>query len=116
MTYTVRVAREGTSWLAEVDDVPGAHTYARSLRTLDGRVREVVALVEDLPAGAEDALLLEWDYSAVVPDAGAPGAARAQDLVTRLVAQGWSKQDIATVLRLTPRRVARLADGTTHAA
>jgi predicted RNA binding protein YcfA (HicA-like mRNA interferase family)/predicted RNase H-like HicB family nuclease len=126
MTYTIRVAREAATWLAEVDDLPGAHTYARSLRALDGRVREVVALVEDLPAGAEDALLLEWDYSDVVPDAGAPGhealddhpalTTRTQDLVARLVAQGWTKQDIATVLRMTPRRVSRLAGRTPHAA
>ena len=56
--YRVVVTREGDAWLADVPDVPGAHTWARNLLGLDGAVREVIALVEDLPDGAEPNLRL----------------------------------------------------------
>jgi DNA-directed RNA polymerase specialized sigma24 family protein len=125
MTYTVQVTREGTSWLADVVGMAGGHTFARTLRGLDERVREVIALVEDLPPGAEDGLDLAWDYSAVASEAvEADELAReradvdrkrdeitthTRALVTRLVEKGWSSRDIAAVLRLSPGRVSQLA-------
>jgi hypothetical protein len=45
-----------------VPDVPGAHTWAKNLPGLDRAVREVIALVEDLPDGAEPNLHLTYDY------------------------------------------------------
>ncbi len=46
-TYRVEVHREGDAWVADVPDVPGAHTYARSVRALEGNIREVIALMTD---------------------------------------------------------------------
>ena len=48
-TYRVVVTREDGHWLADVPSLEGAHTYARSLPTLDQAVREVVVLAADLP-------------------------------------------------------------------
>lgn len=52
MTYTATVTREGDAWLADVESVPGAHTYARSLGGLGAAVREVIVLMEDLTEDA----------------------------------------------------------------
>jgi hypothetical protein len=49
-TYRAIITREDGHWLADVPSLPGAHTYARSLPTLDQAVREVVVLAADLPA------------------------------------------------------------------
>jgi predicted RNase H-like HicB family nuclease len=40
--YRVVVTREDSHWLADVPELQGAHTYARSLPTLDQAVREVI--------------------------------------------------------------------------
>lgn len=45
MIYTVEVTRDGDTWIADVVNSPGAHTYARDLASLDANVREVIALV-----------------------------------------------------------------------
>ncbi len=59
-TYHVVVTREGESWLADVPDVAGAHTWAKNQLSLDRNVREAIALAEDLPDGAEDGLVLDY--------------------------------------------------------
>ncbi len=47
VNYDVRVTREAGAWLADVPDVPGAHTFASSLAGLSKSVREVVVLMTD---------------------------------------------------------------------
>lgn len=47
--YRVVVTREDDAWLADVPELPGAHTYARTLPALDQAVREVVVLAADRP-------------------------------------------------------------------
>jgi len=132
MTYTVLVTREDASWLAQVADVAGAHTHARTLRGLDERVREAVALAEDLPPGAEAELDLRWDYSAVAPEAVEADrlareradldrqrdavTAHTRALVKQLVRAGWSSRDVATVLRISAARVVQLAGEADRAA
>lgn len=60
-TYRVAMARDEAGWwTATVSDVDGAHTEARTLAGLDHEVREVIALVLDLPDGAESSLDLVW--------------------------------------------------------
>lgn len=124
MTYTVRVAREGTNWLGTVDGLAGGHTFAGNLLALDGRMREVIALVEDLPDGAESGLDLAWDYSEVAPEAAEASqlakerddvdrareqiTVRTRDLVAAFAGKGWSSRDIAAVLRLSPGRISQL--------
>ncbi|MGI5213411.1 hypothetical protein [Plantactinospora sp. CA-290183] len=58
MTYTVDISRDPSSgaWLADVRDLQAAHAFADDRQQLDVRVREVIALVEDLPDGAEETL------------------------------------------------------------
>ncbi len=55
MTYRVDISRdESGAWLARVPDVPGCHTYGRTLEQARRRIREALALwVSD----AEDAEL-----------------------------------------------------------
>jgi len=65
MSYRTVVTREGHLWLADVPALAGAHTYAGNLLALDEAVREVIALVEDLPDGAESTLELDWDFTAL---------------------------------------------------
>ncbi|MFI2663369.1 type II toxin-antitoxin system HicB family antitoxin [Micromonospora carbonacea] len=61
-TYKVIVTREENAWLADVPELDGTHTYARSLPALDQSVREVIAMVEDLPDGAESGLRISYEY------------------------------------------------------
>lgn len=61
-TYRVVVTREGDDWLAEVQGLAGAHTFARNLESLDRFVREVIVLAADLPDDAMPGLDLDWEY------------------------------------------------------
>jgi hypothetical protein len=61
--YRVVVTKEGDDWLADVQDLAGAHTFARNLESLDRFVREVIVLAADLPDDAMPGLDLEWEYS-----------------------------------------------------
>jgi len=128
MTYRVVVTREGAHWLADVPGLAGAHTYAGNLLALDGAVREVIALVEDLPDGAEPALDLDWDFSALddpaIPEAVGVAqrrraldnerralAAQTHELANAFLGRGWSVRDVAGVLGVSPGRVSQLASG-----
>ena len=52
MKYHVVVTRDGDGWMADVPALPGTHTWSKSLRALDRKVREVIGMVEDLPRSA----------------------------------------------------------------
>ncbi len=128
MSYVVIVTREDGSWLGEVPGLAGGHSYARTLPGLHAAMREVIALVEDLPEGAEADLDVTWDYSQVDGDAVEAGrlavrraevqrqgeqiAAQTRDLVGHFVREGWSSRDIAALLNLSPGRVSQIAAGT----
>jgi len=126
MTYRVVVTREGGHWLADVPGLAGAHTYAGNLLALDDAVREVVALVQDLPDGAEPELDLDWDFSALddpaIPEAVGLAqrrraleverrtlAAQTRELAGTFLDRGWSVRDVAGVLGVSPGRVSQLA-------
>ncbi|WP_322756335.1 hypothetical protein [Frankia sp. Cas3] len=57
--YRVNVTRERDAWLADVPDVAGAHTFARSLSALQRNVWEVIVLMTDQ---TDDALDLDLRY------------------------------------------------------
>ena len=61
-TYQVVVTREDGHWLADVPELEGAHTYAKTLRKLDEYVREVVVMAADLPDDAMAGLELDYEY------------------------------------------------------
>jgi predicted RNase H-like HicB family nuclease len=53
---------EGAQWLADVPELPGAQTFAAAREELDHQVRSVIALVLDLPGGAEGQLNLHYEW------------------------------------------------------
>jgi predicted RNase H-like HicB family nuclease len=123
--YTVRAAREGDKWTADVPEVPGAHTWARGIQGLEAGVREVIALVLDLPEGAESTLELDWQYStgdAAWDEATAALRAARRDVDAMAVAladqttlmavelvRSFSVRDIAALLGVSYQRVSQVA-------
>jgi hypothetical protein len=128
--YRVVVTRDPEDarfWLADVDGLDGAHTYARSLTALDRYVREVIVLAADLPDEAEEAVQLIWDYQTGDPTIDAVAAqirsrreqveAEARHLAEetttlarRLVTEGrYSVRDAAALLAVSPSRIGQLA-------
>ena len=123
--FRVVVTREDGRWLADVPELQGAHTYARSLPSLDQAVREVVVLAADLPDEAMSGLVLDYDYHTGDPeldatalqvrnlrrqadDLAATAAARTSQVATQLVARGLSVRDVAALLGISPQRVSQL--------
>ncbi len=124
-SYRVVVTREDGHWLADVPGLQGAHTYGRSLPTLDQAVREVVVLAADLPDGAMPELILEYAYhtgdeeldSAALEvrrlrrqadELASAAAARTGQTAVKLVAKGLSVRDVAALLGISPQRVSQL--------
>lgn len=60
-TCRVVVTREGDGWMAQAPDLGGCHTWAASVADLDRCIHDAVALVLDLPEGAEESLDLEYE-------------------------------------------------------
>jgi len=123
--FRVVVTREDGRWLADVPELQGAHTYARSLPSLDQAVREVVVLAADLPDEAMPELVLDYDYHTGDPeldatalevrrlrrqadDLATAAAARTGQVAAQLVARGLSVRDVAALLGISPQRVSQL--------
>jgi DNA-binding NarL/FixJ family response regulator len=124
-TYRVIITREDGHWLADVPSLQGAHTYARSLPTLDQAVREVVVLAADLPDEAMPDLVLEFEYHTGdasldattrevrqlrrrADEIAAEAATRTSEAAVELVARGMSVRDVAALLGISPQRVSQL--------
>ncbi len=129
--YRVIVTREGGAWLADVPELEGAHSFARTLPALDRSVREVVVMAADRPDGDMPALHLAYDYRTGDPDIdvtateirtlreeadqlSATATARTGAAAAQLVDRGFSVRDVATILGISPQRVSQLT-GTTKA-
>jgi DNA-binding NarL/FixJ family response regulator len=123
--YRVVVTREDGRWLADVPDLQGAHTYARSLPGLDQAVREVIVLAADLPDEAMPKLVIDYDYHTGDPELdstamevrrlrrqadelAAAATAQTEQAAIRLVARGLSVRDAAALLGISPQRVSQL--------
>jgi predicted RNase H-like HicB family nuclease len=123
--YRVVVTRDDSHWLADVPELQGAHTYARSLPTLDQAVREVIVLAADLADEAMPELVLDYDYHTGDPELDttalevrrlrqqadeltAAAAARTGQAAAKLVARGLSVRDAAVLLGVSPQRVSQL--------
>jgi predicted RNase H-like HicB family nuclease len=63
-TWIVDVERDAGQFIAQVRDLPSAHTFGADFDELDAAVREVIALVLDLPEGERD---LDIAYAFPVP-------------------------------------------------
>jgi DNA-directed RNA polymerase specialized sigma24 family protein len=124
--YRVIVTREDGHWLADVPELEGAHTYARSLPALDQSVREVVVLAAGLPDAAMPGLSLDYDYHTGDPELdttalevrrlrreadelAAAATARTGQAAAQLAARGLSVRDIAALLGISPQRVSQLS-------
>jgi predicted RNase H-like HicB family nuclease len=72
MSYTAIVTREDQDWLADVPELDGASTFATTLRSLIGNVREVIILASDLADDADVDIGLYFDVNdPAVQDAAA---------------------------------------------
>jgi DNA-directed RNA polymerase specialized sigma24 family protein len=123
--YGVVVTREDGHWLADVPELAGAHTNARSLPVLDQAVREVIVLAADLPDEAMPGLVLDYSYDTGDPDLDATAlevrrlrrqadelaaavTARTAQVAAQLVVRGLSVRDVAALLGISPQRVSQL--------
>jgi predicted RNase H-like HicB family nuclease len=60
MTYRVDIEMGDNGWwTVDVPEVPGAHTEGQTLSRARNNAREVIALMLDLPEGAEEGIELE---------------------------------------------------------
>lgn len=127
-THRVIVTREGTSWLASVPGVDGVHTYARTLAGLEREVREAIAVVLDLPEGADAGLDLTWELHTGDEELDAQATAlrlerhrlaqaerelaeRTATMARRLRKDHWSVRDVAALLGVSPQRVSQVSPG-----
>lgn len=123
--YRVIVTREDGAWLAEVPELEGAHTYARTLPALDRAVREVVVMADDRPDKDMPALRLAYDYRTGDPaidvtaaeirtlreqadQLAATATARTSAAARLLIQRGFSVRDAAEILGISPQRVSQL--------
>ncbi len=123
MTYTVEVTRDGDAWVADVRNLPGAHTFARNLPTLFSSVDEVIRLVTNLP----DNTSIDVSYTFATDDELVQTAAdlgirreqaqvmhdqladEAQANIAQLTDHGYSVRDISGLLHMSPGRVSQIA-------
>ena len=125
MTYEVVVTREGDKWLADVPEVRGAHTYAKSLDGLERSAREVIELMDDTRGDSDpiDVTFVFAKNDGPVHSAFLAGlerrelAAKDQELqertrklVSALIDEGVSGRDAARILAITSGRVSQLVN------
>lgn len=123
--YRVVVTREDGAWLADIPELEGAHTYARTLPALDRAVREVVVMAADRPDDDMPALQLTYDFRTGDPDLdvtaaevrtlreqadrlAATATARTSAAAELLVARRLSVRDVAAILGISPQRVSQI--------
>jgi hypothetical protein len=128
--YHVVVTREDSAWLADVPGLPGTHTWAKNLPGLDRSVREAIALVENLPDGAEPSLTLVYSYDIGDPELNAVAAhLRAEReriqreerqlaeqtaaVAAQLTQRSMSVRDAAALLAVSPQRISQLTTRST---
>jgi len=120
--YAVEVTREGDTWIADVLDVPGAHTDARTVSTLLKRIQEVIGLVLDRPE--DEVFDVALNFVGVDEEFAAAAqlgeeraqleasqkalAAKSVETAKRLARAGWSVRDIGGAMRMTPGRVSQI--------
>lgn len=122
MIYEAVVTREGDSWLADVPEIPGAHTFARSLAGLYNSIREVIILMADLPDTASVEFRMRYDVADEAVTVAREVASERDELAEResvvqadtarivhqLTQSGYSVRDTAHLVGITPGRVSQL--------
>jgi predicted RNase H-like HicB family nuclease len=125
MTYRIQIERdESGAWIARALDVPGCHTYGRTLRQVKGRIREALGLWVDDARSAE--LLVHVRLPAPVRNelrgalavrrSAIHAQERAQERLRSAVVEmtgtfGLSLRDAADLIGLSHQRVQQLVAG-----
>ena len=122
MSYKAVITHEDGAWLADVPQLDGAHTFARTLPKLYAGIREVIILADDLDDDADP----EVDYTFDTDDPVLMNALSAAHLrltlrtletevayktaeaVYSLQVAGYSVRDAAALLGITAGRVSQL--------
>lgn len=120
-TYRVVVTRdESGMWLADVPELEGSSTYARTLTALDKAVREVIVLGADLPDDVMASLALDYDYRTGDPRVDELAARVRRERATiaaveehtaaaaRQLAPDYSVRDAGMLLGISYQRVSQL--------
>ncbi len=117
-SFPVVVTREANVWLADVPALDGAHTWAKSLPSLERSVREAVVLAADLPDEMIPEIELDFEYHTGDDEVDATAAElrelrgklvdRTATLASQLSAQGLSTRDIAALLGISFQRVSQI--------
>ena len=126
MTYHAVITREGKNWLATVTNLDGVSTWARSFSELAFYVREAIALAEDLPDGAEDSMVIQWEVADASPEVAhaLKVAQRRKDLlreqnslepnirdaIAALNMARWTTRDQAELFGMTAGRISQIAN------
>ena len=121
-TYHAEVDRDGKLWRVRVPEVARA-TQARTLREAESMARDLVAIMDDIPAdsfGLDMTIILpaevraELDRSAELREQAARSQAQAAQLARRaarrLRDQGLPLQDVGTALGVSFQRAKQLID------
>ena len=107
------------AWLAHIDGIDGCHSYGRTLRQADSRIREALGAWLDRDP-TELQITARWpaeltrladQVSAArrhASDAGRDAAAKTARAVRRLERMGLSRRDAAEVLGMSHQRVQQL--------
>jgi hypothetical protein len=128
MTHRVVFTREDGHWTVVAPEVHPAHTWGPNLKTASKRIKEAIALVLDLPPGAEKSMELDAEYRiagidddkvSVFGDASearrqlSAAQQRAEDALRVAVERGrdldLSMRDIAAMTGVSHQRVAQVA-------
>jgi predicted RNase H-like HicB family nuclease len=126
--YRVKLERDASgAWIAKCLDVPGCHTYGRSLRQARSRVREALALWVDDADKAE--LVFQYHFPSEWREAveacrrsrtRALNAERDAQAITAAIAteltqsQGLSLRDVAEMFGLSHQRVQQIVQSATR--
>lgn len=130
MTFRVVFTKEGKDWTVVAPDVHPAHSWGPNLKSATERIKEAIALVLELPAGAEQTIVLDAEYlingmktseSSVFHEARDArhrlrnAQDEADETLRHAIEEGrkhnLSMRDIATMTDVSYQRVAQIASG-----
>jgi hypothetical protein len=121
-TYRAEVERDGRFWRVRVPDIDRS-TQARSLSEAEAMVRDLIAIMTDVPQNSFDVdmriilpedVQIELDQSQILREQAkqsqAEAARLARDAAHRLHTLGLSLRDIGRALGVTFQRAKQLVD------
>jgi predicted RNase H-like HicB family nuclease len=123
--YVVKFEWDGEVWVASAPEVKGAHTQARTLSSARARIREAIALMEDLededafgiveevslPANADKALREAKDARRAADESAAVAEHARTRAVAVLSEVNLSTRDVGELVELSHSRVHQLLVG-----